>query len=120
MSNDEQLSLYQIWDNTNWCRGTLTNSNHKYTQIAIFYKYNTKEPKVYKYQILNVNCTQLKERVTNQIQKLQQTKREQITKPQNKTKRQQTSLIIPNYNPQISNNQTKRVFFFSHTLSNFL
>ena len=43
---------------------------------------NTK-PKVYKYQIPNVNCTQTKERGTNQIQKLQHTKREQITKSQN-------------------------------------
>ena len=35
-----------------------------------------------------------------------------------KTKRQQTSLNIPNCNPQISNNQMKREPF-SHTLSSF-
>ena len=36
-----------------------------------------------KYQIPNANCAQTKERATNQIQKLQRTKREQITKLQN-------------------------------------
>ena len=30
-----------------------------------------------------MNCAQIKERATNQIQKLQRIKREQITKPQN-------------------------------------
>ena len=37
----------------------------------------------YEYQMPNMNCTQTKERATNQIQKLQCTKREQINKPQN-------------------------------------
>ena len=37
----------------------------------------------YKYQISDANCAQTKERATNQIQKLQHTKREQISKPQN-------------------------------------
>ena len=36
-----------------------------------------------KYQIPNANCAQAKERATNQIQKLQRTKREQITKLKN-------------------------------------
>ena len=37
----------------------------------------------YEYQIQDINCAQTKERVTNQIQKLQHTKKEQITKLQN-------------------------------------
>ena len=43
MGDDEQISPYQIWDNINWCRGTLTNSNLKYIQIALSHKYKTKE-----------------------------------------------------------------------------
>ena len=87
MDDDEQISLYQIWDNTNWYRGTLTNSNPKYTQIALFLtntkpknQIQTKEPKIYKYQIRIVHKPK---RVTKQIQMLQCTKKEQITKPQN-------------------------------------
>ena len=38
--------------------------------------------------------------------------------PNSKTKQQQTSLTIPNCNPQISKNQMKRKPF-SHTLSSF-
>ena len=46
MSTDdnEQIFMYQIWDNTNWCRDTLTNPNSKYTQITLSHKYKTKEP----------------------------------------------------------------------------
>ena len=58
MGDDEQVSLYQIWDSTNWYRGTLTNPNPKYIQIALSHKYKTKEPKVHKYQIRipNIKC----------------------------------------------------------------
>ena len=45
MDDDKQISLYQIWDNTNWCRDTLTNSNPKYIQIALFHKYKPKNQK---------------------------------------------------------------------------
>ena len=37
MGDDEQ-----IWDNTNWCRGTLTNPNPKYIQITLSHKYKLK------------------------------------------------------------------------------
>jgi len=40
------------------CRGILTIPNPKYTQIAISYKFKTKEPKVHKFQmrIPNTKC----------------------------------------------------------------
>ena len=40
--DNEQFSLYQIWDNTNWYRGTFTNPNSKYTQITLSHKYKPK------------------------------------------------------------------------------
>ena len=39
MGDNEKISLYQIWDNTNWCKGTLTNPNPKYIQITLSPKY---------------------------------------------------------------------------------
>ena len=120
-SDDEQISLYQILDNTNWCRGTLTNHNPKYTQIILSHKYKTKETKVHKYQIPNANCTQIKERAINQIQKLQHTKREQITKPQNQNQNK-VATNLSHYSKlqptNIKEPNEERVFFsLSHTYS---
>ena len=54
-------------------------------------------------------------RTTNQIQNLQQTKREEITKPQNQNQAvTNISLTISNCKSQISKNQTKESLFFSH------
>ena len=53
---------------------SLTNTKPKNQRFT-----NTK----YEYHIPNANCAQTKERATNQIQKLQHTKKEQITKLQN-------------------------------------
>ena len=72
------------------CRDTLTNPNPKYTQIALSHKYKTKpntnqrtKGSQIPNRIPNTNCAQTKERDTKQIQKLQRTKREQITKSHN-------------------------------------
>ena len=91
-------------------------SNSSLSQIQ-----KTKEPNTNQRtkgsQIPNTNCAQTKERATNQIQKLQCTKREQITKPQNQnqavinfshhSKLQPTNIKEPN----------KERAFFSHTHS---
>ena len=114
MGDDEQVSLYQIWDNTNWYRGTLTNSNPKYTQIALFLT-NTK-PKnqrftntKYEYQISNANCAPKRE---PQSKSKSCNVPKESKSPNCRTKQLQTSLTIPNCNPQISKNQTKENLFF--------
>ena len=68
-------------------------------------------------QISNTNCVQTKERATNQIQTLQRTKREQITKPQNQN---QVATNLSHYSKlqptNIKEPQQKRASF-SHTLT---
>ena len=56
-----------------------------------------------KYQIPNTNCAQTKERATKQIQKLQHTKREQITKPQNQNQNQAATNLSHYYKLQPTN-----------------
>ena len=121
MGDDEQISLQQIWDNTNWCRATLTNPNPKYTQITLSHKYKPKNQRFtntkYEYQISNVNCAQTKERATKQIQKLQRTKRvnHQTAEPKPSRNKPLSLFQIATHKYQIT--KQRESLYFSHTLS---
>ena len=69
----------------------------------------------------NTNCAQTKERATKQIQKLQRTKREQVTKPQNQNQNQAVTnlslLQIATHKSQII--KPRESLFFSHPLISF-
>ena len=69
----------------------------------------------------NTNCAQTKERATKQIQKLQRTKREQVTKPQNQNQNQAVTnlslLQIATHKYQII--KPRESLFFSHPLISF-
>ena len=102
MGDHKQILLYQIWDNTNWYRGTLTNPYSKYIQITLS-QIQTKEPKVHKYQI-PIRIAHKPKRESQIKSKSCNTREGKSPNHRTKTKWQQTSLTIPNYNPQISNN----------------
>ena len=77
--DDKQISLYQIWDNT--------------------------------------NCTQTKERATYQIQKVQHTKREQITKLQNQNQAVTNLSYYSKLQPTNIKEPNQERASFSHTHS---
>ena len=110
------LSAHRAGPSTS--RGTLTNPNLKYIQITLSHKYKPKNQRFtntnYEYQIPNANCAWTKERATKQIQKLQRTNREQITKLQN-----QAATNLSHYSKlqPININEPNKwdPLFFSHT-----
>ena len=93
-------------------------------KIALSYKYKPKnqiqiqEPKVHKYQIRipNTNYALTKERATKQIQNLQCTKREQITKLQNQNQAVTNLSHYSKLQPTNIKEPNEEKAFFSHTL----
>ena len=66
-------------------------------------------------QISNTNCAQTKERVTNQIQQLQHTKRKQITEPQNQNQTATNLSYYSKLQPTNIKEPNQEKTSFSHT-----